>query len=419
MIWIVTIIFFWFFCLCILWYWKAPLLKKTWQEPYFSDTPVLIESDDWGPGGDFHADRLEALLSILQRHKDNTARPAVLTADMVLSLPDTEKINSHNNGSYFRKSLDSFPEIYKAMQTGMQQGSFVPQLHGLEHLNGKAFAALMQQQDLRLNLTKTTSDWWDWEALDSPLQGHYVDGSTLPTTPIPTTEAVDIISTASLMFQQLFGSPSASTVAPCYLWNDEIEQLWAENNIQYIQTAGYRCTGRDVTGKYTQNPALIRVGDKNKYGLIYLVRNVMYEPVDGKNTAETAYQEALVAFKQALPISISTHRYNYTRSLDEHEKSLAGLDALLTNLTQHLANIRFLSSAELGAQLSNAKQAVLNPFNQSSWPAIKQLDGYTKLSAFLYRLYYRHPKLVLVSYFSGLIIPAWLICNIQNAKKLS
>jgi len=65
---------------------------------------------------------------------------------------------------------------------------------------------------------------------------------------------------------------------------------------------------------YHQDKPLIRVGDLSNSGQIYLVRNVMYEPVDGRNTPDTAYLEALSAYAQALPVSISTHRYNYTRS---------------------------------------------------------------------------------------------------------
>lgn len=407
---------FWLICITSLWLWKAPLLKKTWQEPYFLDTPVLIESDDWGPGGDFHASRLTELLAILNKHQDSTGRAAILTADIVLSVPNIQQINKSNNGCYYRTELKSFPEIYQAMQAGMQQGTFVPQLHGLEHLNGKAFAQLCLAKDPQVEQAQAGENWWDWETLDSPLQGHYVDGSTLPTTPITKTEAQEIITIAAQTFEKIFNYPSLSTVAPCYLWNDDIEEQWQNQDIQIIQTAGYRCTGRDKTGKYSQNPALIRVGDKNNWGQIYLVRNVMYEPVDGKNTATTAYQEALTAFKQALPISISTHRYNYTRTEHEFENSLGGLNTLLGNLIEKLPNTRFLSSPELGSAILSPEKGIINQFNQSHWSPVKMLDGSKKISAFLYRLYYRHPKLLMASYLTGLIIPAWIICKIKTLR---
>lgn len=414
--WILYIVFFWSICLLLLWLWKSPLFKKTWQEPYFAETLILIESDDWGPGGDFHAIRLKTLLAAINQHRDSVNRPAILTADIVLSVPDMPKITAANDGSYHRKTLESFPEIYEAMQTGIKDGVFVPQLHGLEHLNGKAFARLSQLNEPRISQAKTTNDWWDWEALDPPLQGHYVDGSSLPTTPIPKTEATETINDATRTFEQLFGCPSASTVAPCYLWNDTIEQKWSQNQISIIQTAGYRCTGRNETGQYYQDKPLIRVGDKNNFGQIYLVRNIMYEPVDGKNTTESAFQEALIAHRQALPLTISTHRYNYTRSEEDFDSSLRGLNHLLQKITTTLPISRFLSSAELGQFLHHPKQPLYNDFNHSSWLGLSYLQGPRKLCAFLHRLYYRHPKLALISKISGFIIPCWLFCKLTQKK---
>jgi len=413
MIYALYLCLFWLFCLILLIAWKRPLFKKTWGEPYFSDSPVIIESDDWGPGGDFHATRLNKLLSVLSTHLDSANRQAILTADMVLAVPDIEQINKHN--SYSRIYLDKFPEIYSSMLAGIEQGTFVPQLHGMEHLNGNSFAKLCKNQDPRIKSAQSTLGWWDWETLDSPLQGHYVDGSSLPTTPIPKSEASETIELAANLFSKLFSHPSTSTVAPCYLWNDEIEAQWNKQNIKTIQTAGYRCTGRDATGKYTQNPSIIRVGDKNQLGQTYLVRNVMYEPTDGKNNAETAYKEVIAAYKQAQPITISTHRYNYTRSEDQCASSLAGLNTLLSKITQ-LPKIRFLSSPELGEIIETPGKIIENHFNNSQWKSVTPLIGINKFSAFLYRLYYRHQKLVLASYITGLIIPAWIICKISSSS---
>lgn len=414
--WILYIISFWSLCLLLLWLWKSSLFKKTWQEPYFAETPVLIESDDWGPGGDFHSLRLKHLLTALSRHQDSVNRSAILTANIVLSVPDMSKITKANDGGYYRKTLKNFPEIYKVMQAGIKEGVFIPQLHGLEHLNGKAFALLSLHHDPRISQAKITNNWWDWEALDPPLQGHYVNGSSLPTTPIFETEATEIIKDACCIFEQLFGCPSLSTVAPCYLWDDTIEQQWSRQRISTIQTGGYRCSGRNETGQYYQDKPLIRVGDKNNFKQIYLVRNIMYEPVDGKNTKDSAYQEALIAHRQALPLTISTHRYNYTRNEAVFESSLHGLNDLLQKITATLPNSRFLSSAELGQFLHHPKQPINNDFNHSQWPGLSYLQGAQKLNAFLYRLYYRHRKLAFMSKISGFIIPCWLFCKLTQKK---
>jgi hypothetical protein len=333
----------------------------------------------------------------------------------VLSVPDIAKIIADPDFAYRRKMLDeAAPEIHQAMLAGINSGVFVPQLHGLEHLNGQAFARLCQADDSRVADAVADPQGWDWESLASPLQGHYVDGSRLPTQAISSDSAQQDIGLATETFQRLFGYPSFSTVAPCYLWNSAIENVWQKHAIQVIQTAGYRCDGRDEQGHYHQDRQLIRPGDLSDARQVYLVRNVMYEPVDGRNTSDSAYQEAWSAYAQALPVSISTHRYNYTRGDDVFRSSLEGLDQLLARIRSSLPGVRFVSSPELGAQLLNADAEIINHFNGEQWPSLQRLSGFAKVAPFLQRLHARHPKLTLLACLSGLIIPAWLICKRGN-----
>ncbi|HLP81296.1 MAG TPA: hypothetical protein VK141_04775, partial [Nitrosomonas sp.] len=169
MLLILIIPVFWLVLTIFLFLWKRELFIKTWHEPYFSDTPILIESDDWGPGGKFHASRLQSLIDCLAKHKDSVNRSAVLTADVVLTVPDTQAIKEASASFFPRKVLDRhFPEIYQAMIDGIKNDHLVPQLHGLEHLNDEAFATLFMAEDPRLAKASADNNWWDWESLDSP-----------------------------------------------------------------------------------------------------------------------------------------------------------------------------------------------------------------------------------------------------------
>ena len=130
--------------------------------------------------------RLNGLLSLLERHQDSVGRPAVLTADMVLAVPNTMKIRSEGFSSYRRRYLDEgFEAILAAVRTGMAKGVLVPQLHGIEHLHGDGLVKLGRDRDQRVANLFDADGWSDWESLDSPLQAHYVDGTQLPTTPLP------------------------------------------------------------------------------------------------------------------------------------------------------------------------------------------------------------------------------------------
>ncbi|OUS15911.1 hypothetical protein A9Q88_09160 [Gammaproteobacteria bacterium 50_400_T64] len=398
----------WALCLILLGLWKRTLFQQTWREPYFADIPILFESDDWGPGGLFHIERLNDLLSTLKQQPDSQGRSAVLTANMVLAVPDIEK-SQGDNKHYHRLLLDQgFPELSQAFQSAAKDGSFVPQLHGMEHYSGEALVRLQSLADPRTTHAFSSPGWWDWESLDSPLQGHYVDGGALPTQAISRTQASNIIKLATAHFERLFGVPSYSTVAPCYLWNSEIEDIWFEHGIQSIQTAGYRCTGRDSTGHYHQDKPLIRPGEHNPKGQTYLVRNVMFEPTDGNTNADTAWAETRAAIAQALPVSISTHRYNFTRSEAEHRDSLAELDVLLQKLNT-LPHTRFLSSPELAQAIEAPHSALNNPFSDEQSAPLKRLKGLSKVAAFLSRLQHRHAKLGKLSILTGLALPARLI----------
>lgn len=408
----------WALLILALFLWKKALFIKTWNEPYFVEAPILIESDDWGPGGSFHAERLKQLLAMLHRHPDSKGRPAILTADMVLSLPDTKGNWDHTENDLPRRFLDEdFPEILATIRIGMANNTLAPQLHGLEHLNGEAFKLLADQKDPRVSSALSSPDWWDWESLDSPLQAHYVDGSLLPTKSLSPEKIDSIVQQASSRFEQIFNHPTLSTVAPCYLWDDNVEGAWADHSINYIQTAGYRCPSRNAEGHYLQDIKLIRPGDRNRRGQIYLVRNVMYEPADGKNSPESAFNEALAAYHQALPITISTHRYNFTRSKEQFETSVTGLDRLLDRIKKQLPGTRNLSSSELGDAMKNPGANLQNPFAATSSPPLARLHGIGKAAAFLQRLRYRHHKLLTIAMVSGLIIPALVICCLGHNRR--
>jgi len=413
----VALVLGWFGVTVALWLWKGDLLRRTWREPYFLDTPVLIESDDWGPGGSFHADRLRRLAAMLEGHADALGRKPVFTADVVLAVPDTQAIRE--TGAYHRRYLDeAFPEIYQALRTAMGSGVLVPQLHGLEHLNSEAFMACVRAGDSRVADAMADPQWWDWEALDSPLQAHYVNGYRLPTDPEPPERVALWVRQALDRFRSMFDAPSLSTVAPCYLWTADVEAAWREQGVRFIQCAGYRCIGRDASGRYIQDPPLIRVGDASEGGQIHLVRNVMYEPVDGRTTVETAIREAKAAASQALPVTISTHRYNYTRTEEECRRSIAGLDRLLTAIERQLPRVRYLSSPELGQALAAPAEALVNPFEEGSrWPPLARLSGFAKVAPWLQRLRHRHPKLMALALFTGMILPLLVLWALSLAVR--
>ncbi|BCX89700.1 hypothetical protein MIN45_P2073 [Methylomarinovum tepidoasis] len=398
----------WLLGVSALFLWKRRLFLATWREPYFSDLPLVIESDDWGPGDESDGARLTALLTMLARHRDRTGRTAVLTPNMVLAVPDAPRIVHEKGERYHRRFLDDlqFRKIHEAIRHGIRNGRLVPQLHGLEHCHGEGLVVLYREGDPRVKKIFESPRWWDWERLDPPLQGHYVDGTRLPTRPLPKAQIDTLVAEATDQFQRLFGQPSRTSVAPCYLWNDDVEAAWHRHGITAIQTAGYRCDRREADGSYHQDKPLLRPGNTNHLGQRYLVRNVMYEPADGAHTPETALTEIRQAWRQALPAVISTHRYNFTRDQARFRTALDGLDQILRQAARW--PLRFLSSPELADAIAGTA-TLENRFTGERFPGLTHLKGWAKIPPFLQRLRYRHPKLVLLAWVTGLALPAWAI----------
>ena len=395
---------------------RSGLLKHTWNEPYIKDLAVVIESDDWGGGPKSHAERLDRILRHLAGHRDRFGRVSTLTANMVLAVPDFAAMKRNGFREYVRTYLDEdYGYILKALRAGMKKGSVVPQLHGLEHLNGAALTSLAAAGDPRIEPLRSGPEW-GWESLPSPLQGHYVDGSTLPTKELPRQTQERLAATAANEFARLFGFRSASTVAPCYLWDGATERAWGAEDIGYIQTAGYRCTGRDGNGAYIQAPQVIRAGDRGGDGQTYLVRTIMYEPRDGRDSTK-AKKEAEQAARQALPLSICTHRYNYTGAEEAAAAAIAGLDEILRHVESMRGRVRYLSSPELGAWLAGEPEAVTNPATGEVWPGLQPLTGVAKIRPFLWRLWYRHAKLRWLALATGLVLPAGLLALVASMAR--
>ena len=69
----------------------GPLVAR-WREPVLRQPVLIIESDDWGAGPLAQADALNRLSALLQRVRDGSGRPAVMTLGVVLEVPDGPRI---------------------------------------------------------------------------------------------------------------------------------------------------------------------------------------------------------------------------------------------------------------------------------------------------------------------------------------
>ena len=110
-------------------------LSAFWAEPMLARPVLIFESDDWGPAGEIHAERLRALSALMSRFHDCEGNHPVVTLGVVLAVADGQRIRADELRHYHRRLLSEseFAPIVDAMRQGVEAGTFALQLHGMEH----------------------------------------------------------------------------------------------------------------------------------------------------------------------------------------------------------------------------------------------------------------------------------------------
>lgn len=326
----------------------AATLMRIWREPVLRHPVVIFESDDWGAGPMDQVAALRRLREILGEIHDETQHPAVMTLGVVLGVADTDAIRQNGGDTYRRRDLTSSAQaaILEELRAGIAAGVFAPQLHGMEHYWP---AALMRaaQHDARVR------DWLGeqelrTEALPDALQSRWVDGAELPSRPLGAVEVAAAVTEEITMFEKLFHQTPRVAVPNTFVWTAEVEQAWAAQGVCFVVTPGMRYTARDEQGKLVGDNVQLRNGQQGAAGIMYLVRDVYFEPARG-HEPHRAVADIRARTRLGRPALIESHRFNYLGP--QAEASFASLQALLCLALEQLPGLRFMSTQALGEAL--------------------------------------------------------------------
>lgn len=346
---------------------------------------LVIESDDWGavrmPSkkiyDDFirkgvHVDKdpycrydslataedLEALFELLMTFKDINGRNTILTANAVMANPDFEKIEKCGYEKYFyepfTETLKRNPltqNSFELWKQGIKSGIFKPQFHGREHLYVKKWIHQLQKNDKITHLAFKMGTYGLTSDVDPSIKVNYMGAfnSGLKSD----IESFDqILNEGLAMFENIFDYKSLSFIPTTYTWHPDIETNLRNNGVKYLQGLVHQRIplDDDITFKYKKNNFL---GKKSKSELIYISRNVHFEPSHFRNNFDVV-GEALNAIKIAFnchkPAVISMHRLNFIGAIDESNRNinLNLIKTLLTEVVRLYPTIEFMSSDELG-----------------------------------------------------------------------
>lgn len=340
-------------------------LLDHWREPALKYPVVIIESDDWGAGPLEQADRLREICAVLSSFHDASGRCPVMTIGVVLGAPDTATIQRNGFKHYQRITLSDprHSELLAVFQDGMRQGVLALQLHGMEHLWPPAFMRLAQQDD-EIRCWLKQGDSAKTETLPAPVQSRWINGSTLPSSPLEPSAIQAAAREEMTAFGKIFGRPPTIAVPPTFIWTAEVERAWAAEGLQFVVTPGRRYTARNAQGQPADIDRQIFNGEIGDGGVCYLVRDIYFEPAFGHQI-----EQVLTAIKQhyrlGRPALLETHRCNFLGDEKAYRRSLQALEQLLDGVLRELPEVRLMNTEELGEAYQRSDSELF----EQRWPA--------------------------------------------------
>ncbi len=344
---------------------------------------VIIESDDWGsirmPSAEiFHklqksgdhpendaflrndclenAADLTALFAVLTSIKDKNGSPAVMTANFAMANPDFDKIDPINGAYFFEPFTDTYQRYYpgqnvlSCVQEGIKSSCFVPQLHCREHMNVNRWMNDLKQQkndtvlafqNHMIGIGASFSQENPFGYMDA-FNSNFTSGAELS----------NIVHEAMEIFENTFGKKSETFVASCFVWDNSLEDSLAQFGVRGIQSGCWQNVPAGIENGNVMKRRLRFLGQKNRIGQVYTVRNCAYEPAYQQTSTKSAkecYDQVMRAFRNRKPAIINSHRFNYIGSINRENayENLKGLSWLLHTIIKNIPDVEFISTPEL------------------------------------------------------------------------
>jgi hypothetical protein len=349
-----------------------------------TNTPklLLIESDDWGsiriPNTNVRDlllekkliknkdtfsknDTLESsedylkLYKVLERYKDIDCNPPVITANFIMANPDFDKIRaSHFNEYFYETFTDTYNKYYpndntfESLKYGMSKNYIHPQFHGREHLNVSAWLDKLSNN----NEAFLFAFYNHCFAIDYKSKSN-IRGNLMASYDYRSNSELEFIregiKTGLKLFEDNFGFISESTIAPCYVWNKDIEDCFLNYGVSYFQGSKFQqCV---IPNKNKHKKIWRYIGEKGDTDSVYSIRNCLFEPSSNTDIdwVSKALESIEVAFLWRRPAILGMHRVNFVGGLSQENRrlNLEKLDELLFKVLKKFPDVRFISTPDL------------------------------------------------------------------------
>lgn len=297
---------------------------------------------------------LELLFEVLLKYKDKNGHHPVITPLVCVANPDFEKIKNADFREYyyepFTDTLKRYPEhdrVYDLWRQGIDLGIFIPQFHGREHLNVKRWMADLQAgvKSTRVAFDHGVFGIGPGEADD--IRKDYQAAFDIDKQ-ADNDELVDIIDEGLTLFKEILGYGANYFTPANALFNHSLESVLKNQGVSLINVGKL---DKEPLGDGKARYALHYLGQKNKSGQRYVVRNALFEPNEPANYdwVDRCIRDIETAFKWKKPAIISSHRVNFSGFLnkDNRGKGLHALEHLINEVQSKWPDCEFISSFEL------------------------------------------------------------------------
>ena len=309
---------------------------------------------------------LEILFETLTSVKDINNNPAVFTPFALPCNINFEDMAKGGNENYiyellpvsFQKMASKYPTSYEGTwslwKEGIDKGLMKPQFHGREHFNLRIFKDKLKKRDKNIllnlkNYSNTSSSKFDYKTIKYSAAfsfWNFKENDLFE----------EIIKDGLIQFEKVYRYRSTHFNPPGGREHPVIHKYLKDSGIKYLDTPFLKQEHQDK-GKFKK--VYNYTGKKNKIGMTYQVRNVVFEPTHnrGFDWVNYALKQIETAFFWNRPAIISSHRVNFCGHVDPNNRKIGinALKELLKKIVQKWPDVEFMSSVELGELIVKGK----------------------------------------------------------------
>jgi hypothetical protein len=324
-------------------------LWKSGIRPASIDEARYVENDSLASEQD-----LISLFEVLSSIKDINGNSALFTVMGLVANPDFDKIRENNFEQYyyepFNITLKRYADHLKSFdlwKEGISNRLFMPQFHGREHLNVCSWLKALR------NGNPDTLAAFDNRVYGiTPRQpiNHISYQAAFDIDDIKEVEYQKSVLREGLeLFEKLFGYKARFFIPSNGPFNNSLEEVLHECGIKYIGASKIQL---EPIGKGNFKKRFHYIGQKNRFGQIYITRNCFFEPTSSLKTdwIDSCLNEIRVAFLWNKPAVISSHRVNYIGFINpaNRDNGLFRLKELLNRILKQWPDVEFMTSDQLG-----------------------------------------------------------------------